>query len=98
MAKSLIELRAKIREGFERMEAVRADVRNRLHAGGMEEWAEWHKLEPQVLELELGVTDISEDLGAAVENLVAKLSKLRDDLFYAATTPSTSRILQLGGE
>jgi hypothetical protein len=91
MVVSLIELQTRIGEGFLRMQALRDDIKERLHVGGMEELVEWQKLDAEATAFEEGVEDITEDLW----KVLAKLSKLRDALFDAATMPSMSRVLQL---
>ncbi|WP_394834678.1 hypothetical protein LVJ94_50100 [Pendulispora rubella] len=95
MSVSLIELQTRIGEGFLRMQALRDDIRERLNAGGMEEWVEWQKLDAEATAFELGVEEITEDLWRVLTTLLSKLSKLRDDLFDAATSPTMSRIVQL---
>jgi len=95
MAASLIELQTRIGEGFLRMQALRDDIEARMHAGGMEEWVEWQKLDAEATAFEQGVEDITEDLWRVLVTLLAQLSKLRDALFDAATTPTMSRVLQL---
>lgn len=95
MTDNPMRLRAKVKEYYEKMQALRDDVRERLQVGGMEEWAEWQKLEHEVVACELGVVDMSEELLATIRRLVAGLSKLRSALLDAATAPSSSRVLVL---
>jgi len=91
-----IEIRVMdIQECLSLMHSLRHDVRGRLHRAGTNELMEWQKLEPETIDIELGLGGAAADLCGTVRNLerlenmqnlqklqalIERLSKLRSSM------------------
>ncbi|WP_394828097.1 hypothetical protein [Pendulispora albinea] len=66
-----------VQEHLSRMHSLRHDVRALLHRAGEKELMEWQDLEPETLELDLGMgRDPHTALCESLERLIERLAKL----------------------
>ena len=72
------ELKDEIKKGLDSLQALRDEVRVKLHLAGMEVKAEWNKLEPHIFDVEQKAHEASDASRHAVAEAVEKLKKLRD--------------------
>jgi hypothetical protein len=78
--RSAAELKDDMKRGLEHLQALRDEVRVRLHLAGMQARDEWNKLEPHLLEVEHAAREVSEASRRAVAEAVESLKKIRDSL------------------
>jgi CBS domain-containing protein len=74
------ELKSDLRKGLERLQALRDEVRVRLHLGSLELKDQWRKLEPHLGEVEKRAEELTEASRAAIQDAVKRLEKLRSSL------------------
>jgi lipid II:glycine glycyltransferase (peptidoglycan interpeptide bridge formation enzyme) len=80
MSQTTIELKQEIQKSLGLMRTLRDEFRVKLHLAGMDAKDEWHKLEPQLDELERTADQVSEATRNAVAEAVKRLNKLRETL------------------
>ena len=74
------ELKDELNKGLERLQALRDEVRVRLHLAGMDAKAEWNKLEPHLLDVEKAAQEATEASRQALSDAVDRLKKFRASL------------------
>jgi CBS domain-containing protein len=74
------ELRGDLRKSLERLQALRDEVRVRLHLGSLEVKDQWRKLEPHLGEVEKLANEVTEASRAALIDAVKHLETLRSSL------------------
>jgi uncharacterized protein YhaN len=74
------ELKNEIEKSLAQMQALRDEVRLKLHLAGMDAKDEWRKLEPQLADVERAAGNLTDVTRHAVEDAVKRLKKLRERL------------------
>jgi CBS domain-containing protein len=74
------ELQKELRRGLERLQALRDEVRVRLHLGSLELKDQWRKLEPHLGDVEKKAEELSEASRAAIHDAVRRLETFRSSL------------------
>jgi len=74
------ELKAEVKKNLASLQALRDEVRVKIHLAGMNLKDQWRKLEPRLDEVEKAAHDISEASRAALKEAVKRLEQLRDSI------------------
>jgi hypothetical protein len=81
MSETHVSLKSQLKRNLEQLQALRDEVRVKVHLAGMDLRDEWTKLEPRLADAEeKAIADISEASRHALTELIQKLEKLRSRL------------------
>jgi hypothetical protein len=74
------ELKKELEKGVTRLQALRDEVRVRLHLAGMDLKDQWKKLEPHLDEVEKKASEASDDARTMLSEAMKRLEKFRASL------------------
>ena len=80
MGESNTELKTELKKNLATLQALRDEVRVKIHLAGMNLKDQWRKLEPRLDEVEKAAHDISETSRAAVVDALKRVEKLLESL------------------
>jgi hypothetical protein len=74
------ELRAEVKKGLERLQALRDELRVQSHLAGMDAKKRWDELEPKLADVERAAEEATEASRTLVADTVKALQSLRDSI------------------
>jgi hypothetical protein len=80
MGDASTELKTELKKGLGRLQALREEVRVKIHLASLSLKDQWNKMEPRLEEVERAAQDISETSRTALTDALKRLEQLRDNL------------------